>query len=679
MSDLRLRALAEAAGIAAQWTDAAGETHRTPPDVMRTLLAALDLASESPAQIEDSIAALAAEEAAAPLVTGVVGEPTALPGERRGPWRVALEHGGTLAGEAEGRLTLPPIGEPGYHRLECAGGEITLAIAPPACFGLTQTTAGPRAWGLAAQLYGLRRGGDGGLGDLGALARLARGAARRGAAAIAISPLHALFAADPRRYSPYAPSSRLFLNALHADPAILGESALAAAVARSGVHAMARQLEALDLVDWPAASRLRLSLFRALYEGFPGDPEFDRFRAEEGEALESHARFEALHAHLLARDPARWHWRDWPPELRDPRGAGVAQFAEAHAAEVRFHAFLQWIARRSLAAAQEAARGGGAAIGLIADLAVGADGAGSQAWSRQAEILSGVSIGAPPDALGPLGQDWGVAAFSPRGLRRGGHRAFLEMLRAAMRSAGGLRIDHVMGLGRLWLVPQGATPRDGAYLGYALQDQLRLLALESWRHRCIVVGEDLGTVPAGFRELLGEACIMGLRVLWFERDAAGGFVPPARWTRDAVAVTTTHDLPTVAGWWEGRDLAWRARLNLIAEQESAAGLRAARARDRRLLWRALRESGAATGRAPAASRGDLAAHAAAQHVGSAACALALLPLEDALGLTEQPNLPGTVETHPNWRRRLPVDAAGLLDRPAVAARLAAFSRGRRGS
>ncbi len=442
------------------------------------------------------------------------------------------------------------------------------------------------------------------------------------------------------------------------------------------MHAIARQLESLDLIDWPATARLRLSLFRALYEGFAGDPEFDRFRAEKGEALESHARFEALHAEMLARDSARWHWRHWPEELRDPRGPAVARFAEAHAEEVRFHGFLQWIAHRSLAAAQEAARGGGAAVGLIADLAVGADGAGSQAWSRQAEILSGVSIGAPPDALGPLGQDWGVAAFSPRGLRRGGFAAFLEMLRAAMRHAGGLRIDHVMGLGRLWLVPEGGTARDGAYLAYPLQDQLRLLALESWRHRCIVIGEDLGTVPPGFREMLGEACIMGLRVLWFERDGSGNFTPPARWTRDAVAVTTTHDLPTVAGWWEGRDLAWRARLNLIPEQESAAGLRAARARDRRLLWRALRESGAATGRAPAASRGDLAAHAAAQHVGNAACTLALLPLEDALGLAEQPNLPGTVETHPNWRRRLPVDTANLLDRPQVAARVAAFSRGR---
>jgi 4-alpha-glucanotransferase len=425
-------------------------------------------------------------------------------------------------------------------------------------------------------------------------------------------------------------------------------------------------------------ARAKYARFRDLFVQYIDHPGLHEFRNVMGHPLEDHARFEALHAHFLGRDSALWNWRDWPAEYRDPRSAAVQGFARENPREIAFHAFCQWLADESLHAAQRACREAGMPIGLIADLAVGTDAGGSHAWSHQDKILADLSVGAPPDAFSPLGQDWGLTAFSPRELVEHGFVAFIELLRAAMRRAGGVRIDHLMGLARLWLVPRGASPAEGAYLRFPLDDLLRLLALESHRHRCVVIGEDLGTVPHGFHAQIESRGVLGMRVLWFERDGAGAFTPPARWSREAVAMTTTHDLPTVAGWWRGRDIALREELGLFGEPDRAAREHAARAEDRQALWRAFLESGAATGDAPPPDA-DAApvVDSALAHVGGAACALALLPLEDALALEEQPNLPGTVDQHPNWRRRLPSEAGTLLDDPAAARRLEAFAHARR--
>jgi 4-alpha-glucanotransferase len=677
MSDHALHDLAKAAGIAVEWRDVNDKDHTVGPEAMRAILAALDLPAGNEAEIRESRDQLRkAELGLPPLCTALLGRPVllGLPGEPE--FRLRLESGEVREGRAEqrgGLCTLPAVDEPGYHRLQIGGQETILAICPQRGHVVPP---GTRPWGLAAQLYSPRRRGDGGIGDFTGLAQLAVSAARRGADALAISPVHAQFSADPERFSPYAPSSRLFLNVLHADPAALGKQALQAALSEAGLAEEFSRLESLDLVDWPAAARLRLRVFRSIFEGFPGDRAFDRFRSEGGEALESHARFEALHATLYARDPSLWHWKDWPDEFRTPQAPGVAAFAQENAREVEFHAFLQWIADRGLGAAQEAFRNTGAKIGLIADLAVGTDGGGSHGWSRQDQVLSGVGVGAPPDIFSPLGQSWGIAAFSPRGLRQGGYAAFLEMLRAAMRHAGGVRIDHAMGLARLWLVPEGASAADGAYLNFPVQDMLRLVALESHRHKAIVVGEDLGTLPEGFRERLDETGVMGLRVLYFEQAKDRSFTSPAEWSPGAVAVTTTHDLPTVAGWWKGRDIEWRVKLGLLGENADGSEQKAEREGDRAELWKAMCASGAAEGEMPGEEESAVVATAAARHVAMAACALALLPLEDALALEEMPNLPGTTDGHPNWRRRLPGEAATMLDEPETAARLTAFAQAR---
>jgi 4-alpha-glucanotransferase len=602
------------------------------------VLGALGLPAWSPAQIADSTArATATRTALPPLVTAQAGLKVELPVPPN-RYCLTLEDGRIFDGYAEARpdgAAIPPILEPGYHRLELGGGSTIVAVAP-------------------------RRPGDAGIGDFTALAGLAARAARHGAQALAISPVHAQFSADPHRFSPYAPSTRTALNVLH--------------VAPDGGDAA---LESLDLVDWPAASAFRMARFRRMFAAARDDggeaAAFDAFRRAQGERLHHHALFEALHGHFFAGGAGPWHWRDWPEAFRSPDAAGVAAFARDHADEIAFHAWLQFRADLGLAEAQAACRAAGMGIGLISDLAVGTDSGGSQCWSRKRETLIGLSVGAPPDLLQREGQNWGLTAFSPLGLAENGFASYRDMLETALAHAGGMRIDHAMGLNRLWVIPDGASGSEGAYLSFPERDLLRLIALESLRHRAIVLAEDLGTVPDGFQDRLREAAMLGMRVLWFERDGGDHFVNPAHWTPRAAAMTSTHDLPTVAGWWQGRDLDWRARLGHLAQPAEAQG---ARDMDRDRLWAAMQHSGAAQGERPGAHDGEAAADAACAHVGRSACELVMLPVEDALALVEQPNVPGTVDEHPNWRRRLPREVSGLLEEEPTARRLSLLRQGR---
>ena len=676
MTDAELRELAEAAGIATVWRDVRDDEKHVAPATLRAVLDALGLPAER-SEAQALLGRLA--EQLPPLLTITCGPdgcavPGAMPGDR---FRLDFEDGGRVEGKLEmgwaGEARLPALDRAGYHRLEVDGGHATVAAAPPRCFSLDDAGAGRHRgaapWAIAAQIYSLRTADDGGIGDFGGVAALARDAARHGASALAVSPAHALFAADPGKYGPYAPSSRLALNVLHAAPGLV-----------PGLpHLPPPDFDepANGLIDWPAAAARKMARLRALFEAASDHPGFVAFRNEAGPTLEDHARFEALHARMVAADPPRWHWREWPDDLRAPESAGAVRFFRENAAEVAFHAFCQWIADASLGAAQRAAREAGMPIGLIADLAVGTDGGGSHAWARQAEVVSDLSVGAPPDIFSPLGQDWGLTAFSPLAMRATGFGAFRELLTANLRHAGGLRVDHAMGLQRLWVVPKGAGPADGAYLRYPVDDLLRLLALESHRRRAVVIGEDLGTLPEGFHQRVERAGILGMRVLWFEQEKDDSFRAPAEWSREAAAMTTTHDLPTVLGWWRGGDIDWRERLSLFPSHDAAEQERTRREADRERLWAAFRASGAASGGpAPAPGDTDAVLDAALAHTAGAACRLAILPIEDVLGLAEQPNLPGTVDVHPNWQRRLPGDAGTLLDDPRVARRLEAAARAR---
>ena len=448
------------------------------------------------------------------MIVAGVGEQVLIPADHLEPshGRIVFEDGGAqdirLHEHADGFLRADPVHRTGYHRLLIGDAETILAIAPPRCFTAADVSGGAPVWGLTAQIYALRTTGDGGIGTFAGVEALCAAGGLRGADALALSPTHALFSADPNHFSPYSPSTRLFRNPLHADPAgLFGPGRVAAAIAKSGVAQDMAALEALPLVDWPKAAAARMRVYAALYDDFCASdgglgPVFERFRAESGAALTDHARFEALHAHYFTREPSRWDWRSWAPGHRDSRSPAVAEFAAAHARDVRFHEFLQWMADASQASAQAMAREAGMRIGLICDLAVGMNAGGSHGWMRPDDLLVGLNIGAPPDPLAPRGQNWGLTTFAPRALRASGYAPFIQTLRAQFRHAGGVRIDHVMGLARLWLVPEGEDASHGAYMAYPFGDMLKLVCLESQRHRAIVIGEDLGTVPHGFRETL---------------------------------------------------------------------------------------------------------------------------------------------------------------------------------
>lgn len=677
MSDAQLEILAGRAGLAVDWIDANGRAQKVSPAVLRSVLTGLGHPAGTAQEIDASLLQLQEDQQdhrLPPLITADVGVSVDLSRYFEGstPCEIRLEDGATLNLKLDADARLPGMVPVGYQHVSIQDQHFTLAVAPARCYSVADAVDDPtpRAWGLSAQLYALRRPGDGGFGDTQALEELARTAGERGADALAISPIHAMFSSDTGRYSPYSPSSRLFLNSLYAAPGtILGERALRTAIDATGLTNQLRHLEDRPLVDWPVAAEAKQKILRALYDGFnqgehPLHEDFASFRHSSGEALENHCRFEALQAERAARGESL-DWREWPEQWRNPRSPTLARFAEENADEIGFYAFCQWLIARCLERAQSAAKSSGMGIGLIADLAVGADGAGSQAWSRQDELLASLTVGAPPDILNRSGQGWGISAFSPEGLVRNGFRAFIEMLRANFAHAGGLRIDHVMGLQRLWVIPNGAPPTDGAYLYYPVDDLLRLLALESHRHQAIVLGEDLGTVPDGLREKLSARAILGMRVLLFEQDNTH-FKPILDWPDNALATTSTHDLPTLNGWWHGHDIDWNARLNLI-DSHTEMDWRRHREREREGLRHVLnqdpqnfREEHRET---------DQVLDASVRFLGHTRAPLVLLPLEDALGIDEQANLPGTIDTHPNWRRRLPCESQALLDGPDAARRL----------
>ena len=649
MIDAALHRLADAAGLMVDWEDAGGQPQRVAPDNLRTILRGLGLPADSDADCADSQARLTARAGTPPrMIVTDQGRATPIAGAT-GAARLTLADGTVRSIRLDGAV--PAIDRPGYAHLAWGDREVTIAIAPPRCHALP---AGRRHWGTAVQLYALRDAAATAFGDFGTLARFATAAAAHGADAVAISPVHALFGADPARFSPYSPSSRRYLNPLYADPRLLG------------MRSPAEPGPAL--IDWPVAAPAKQAQLRLAHSALRGAAAagFAAYAQAADADLRAHALFEALHAHFFQLSGAAG-WQDWPAAYHDPAGAAADAFAAAHADELRYHLFLQWLSERSLQSARAAADTAGMAIGLIADVAVGLDPGGSHAWSRRDDLMMDLRIGAPPDAYQAAGQNWGITSFSPTGLHDSGYAPFIAMLRTAMASAGGVRIDHALGLRRLWVVPQGGSPLDGAYLRYLEADLLRLIALESHLARSIVIGEDLGVVPPGFRDAIADHGVLGMRVLPFERDAAGAFTPPASWGRQAVAMTSTHDMTPISGWWTGTDIGWQARIDPampVAEEQ------ARRAGDREMLWDACIASGVATGPCPAVDDPAPALDAAIAHSAAASCDLLIVPAEDLFGLDQAPNLPGTIDTHPNWRRRLPDTGDALFATPAVRDRAA---------
>ncbi len=710
----RLLRLAGLCGIEAEYQDVWGETRRVPKATLRALLKAMGIAVATDAAVG---AALAEREGRARcrLTPAVVVArerqpelwvPVCLPKAAAGQaFRCTLreeggrEHAFSFCGaglpaeeeyEVGGnpyvryRLSLPIRPPLGYHRLEvrAEGGDrsaITqFVLTPETCYLPEAVRADKRVWGPAIQLYALRSRRNWGVGDFGDVHSLVDCCVGMGADIVGLSPLHALFPHNPSHASPYGPSSRLFLNVLYLDVEAVPEFAecdAAAQLVRSREFQQHLQvLRNQELVDWPGVAAAKLRVLEILYRCFrdrqlsadlPRGRTFRAYQAEGGTPLHQHAVFDALQEHLHRDDPRIWGWPAWPEEFRDPGAPAVSQFAAIHCERVEFYQYLQWLVDGQLAAVGGRSMEHGLGVGLYFDLALSVDPGGSEAWSHQGLYAPDVTIGAPPDGFNLNGQNWGLLAPTPERLVESAYQPFIRILRRNMRQAGAIRLDHVMSLMRLFWIPAGASPADGAYVRYPLRDLLGILALESQRSRCLVVGEDLGTVPDTLRETLAAAGVLSCRVLYFEKNPSGRYKPPGDYPPEALVAVTTHDLPTLAGFWQGRDLAIRRELGLFPTEEVREQQILSRATDRAALLLALEREGLlpdGMSADPASLPEMTPALVRAVHlfIARSPAKILTVQLENVLGQARQANLPGTSDEYPNWRGKLDIYLEDLL-------------------
>ena len=523
-----------------------------------------------------------------------------------GPAILVLEDGSEI-GVAD---TLPPDLPIGYHSLRSRGGQRALIVHPGRC----HEALGPRRWGLAVQLYAARSRASWGMGDLADLRRLAcwtRDAL--GGRFLLVNPLAATTTIGSACASPYSPATRRFRNPIY----LRVEDVPGAERLGADLDALAARGRALDqerAIDRDAVWSLKRTALEHIWPHVREDADFAAWHAAQGDDLRDFAAWSAL---VEEHGP---RWRDWPAEYRHPGSSAVARYRRDRDDRARFHAWLQWLVTRQFdAAARE--------LPLVNDLPIGFDPDGMDAWQWQDLLALGARIGAPPDAFNQRGQDWGLPPFVPWRLRAAEYRPFIATIAAMLRSAGGLRVDHVMGLFRLWWVPPGASPRDGAYVRYPADDLLAILAIESHRAGATVVGEDLGTVEDDARRTLAQWNVLSYRLLWFEES------DPSTWPAASLAAVTTHDLPTVAGLWDGSDLASQRRLGLAPNDASTRAIR-----------ERLRTTASLADDAPA----EEAILAAYRTVAGAPSRLVTVTLEDAVGEAERPNMPGADGRRPNW-------------------------------
>jgi 4-alpha-glucanotransferase len=700
-----LHRLAELNGIAREYRDIWGALHRISDDTLRVLLSTMGINAATDEAVEKALvettrlrwqrvidAATVIREGTTPL-TVTLRLPSRLD-EAALRWQIAAEDGHETSANFDPaalprreamafsdvayvarELALAVALGCGYHRLfifegDTAVGEGLLIVSPSRCYVPSELAGDGRAWGVAAQLYGLRSARNWGSGDFSDLRVLVERCARGGASVIGVNPLHARAANNPAEASPYAASSRLFLDPQYLDVEAVADfeecDEVRALVGTPQFQATLRALRDSELIDRAGAAAARSRVLEMLYASFrlrhlaigtARADAFRRFRAEGGEGLRRYALFEALQEHFDRADSSGGGWPAWPERYRDPASPAVAQYFAEHTERVEFFAYLQWQADLQLAAACGRASVPALSVGLYRDLAVSVDRGGAEAWSYQHCYALGASVGAPPDDFNLFGQDWGIAPWIPSRLADAAYEPFIAILRANMRYAGALRIDHVMGLTRLFWIPVGGVPADGGYVGYPLHALLGIVALESQRNRCLIIGEDLGTVPDDVRIALNDAGVLSYDVFYFERRSSGEFKSPSEYAQQAIAVASTHDLPTLAGWWEGRDLALRDALGLFPTEAEHDRQLAARAQDRAQLLVALdnaklKPEGMSLDPSRVPAMTPELARAVHVYLARTPAKLTAAQLEDVVGMLDQTNLPGTTTEHPNWRRKL---------------------------
>ncbi len=650
-----LQSLADRHGILRSFRDLSGVDRPTTPDTIKALLRANGLELDNDPMIVEAAEALRAAARAKrypPEKICLTGRPVAIDLFETCVWRLEVEGEQRREGKAADRLVLEPL-PAGLHHLELKTGDatevITLIAAPATAPSIIDLTGQGKLWGITAALYGLQSVRNCGLGDYEDLARLAESTAKTGAGFLGLNPIHALGWNDQKTISPYSPTHRGFLNPMHiaADriPGLQG-SRKAAALISSRIA----QKTSETFIDYAGFRAEFTGLLESLFEVFQSDAtqaarsDFAGFQNTGGDQLADFTLFEAL-SERYGTD-----WRNWPPKLRSPAKARATGADRQIAFRMAFHAWLQWVAATQVSDAHSRAKASGSALGLYLDQAVGARRGGAEAWCESASIATGVSVGAPPDHLNPGGQNWDLAAYSPAKLQATDYRSFRQVLRATMRHAGMIRIDHVLGLNRSFWIPDDGTP--GGYIGQPLQSLLALIAIEATDAQTAVIGEDLGLVPAGFRDMTRARGLYGYSVFQYEKDREGAFRNPNDLRAESLACFSTHDTPTVNGFGESRDIDWWVNLGwCMPDNERKA--RHTRQKDVDALM--------ALGDKP-----DLFTNIHSALAGSPAKLLSI-QLDDLTGQVEAQNLPGTIDEHPNWRRATTVPVDDIAKLPSLLA------------
>ncbi|TKS61286.1 MAG: 4-alpha-glucanotransferase [Nitrospira sp.] len=724
-----LRLLAERAGIVAEYYDIAGTRHVTTDDTRRAILAAMNFrAADRPGLIEEltawdnrpwvqgcdpvRIVRLGQDPGAWSLHVPCESPDDALVQVH---WLIYTENGEKRYEREEGpglivadtrviserrfiRLTfaLPQDLLLGYYEVKaCAQGgrasaeaKFRLIVAPDRCYIPDVLQQGARLWGVALQLYSLRSDRNWGIGDFQDLATVVEWAGKQGATVIGLNPLHALKNSKPYHISPYSPTSRLFLNELYIDVEQVGECKTAPEVQKRLADSSFRaQLEAArksELVDYNAVASAKRAVLDLCYRAFLRDnfegtePElkpktargwfFYNYVQQEGEPLVQYALFQALEDERQFVQSRSVIWSNWPEQYRTPTSDALGEFKRRHMKKVRYFQYLQWLAAEQLGALVKKTDQAGMPIGLYHDLALGSDRYGADGWRFQEVLALKADCGAPPDALGPEGQNWGFSPADPIRLRASGYQYFIELLRNNLRYGGAIRIDHVMALFRLFWIPRGLPASKGTYVHYPAEELLAILALESMRAKTLVIGEDLGTVPDWVRDRLGAAGVLSYRVLYFERTGSGAWKPPGSYPAQSLAVVTTHDLPTLSGYWESADIETRAKLGLFSSEEARITMLAERQMEKTWMLAALKSEGllppgVLDDPAQTPSMTTELAEAIHQYLARTPAWMVLANVEDVIGMRAQTNVPGTVDEYPNWCRKLSVTVDELVRDP----------------
>ncbi|MBA5865084.1 MAG: 4-alpha-glucanotransferase [Nitrospira sp. CR1.3] len=564
-------------------------------------------------------------------------------------------------------------------------GTMRLIVAPQQCYLPPSLAAHQRLWGLGLQLYSLSSDRNWGCGDFTDLGRVVEWAGKSlGAGLVGLNPLHALRNTAPHHVSPYSPVNRLFLNELYIDLERLPEF-FASPDAQRQFHAPEFQAKLKTLresrrVDYDAIAAAKRAMLDLAYRQFlkehytGAEPDLEpktaraklleRFIQAEGEPLELYATFQTLEEERRLIQPKATTWRDWPAQFQSP-GPPVREYAKRHRKRVRFFQYIQWIASEQFGENRRLAEQAGMPIGLYNDLALGAERNGAESWMYQSMLALDADCGAPPDSLGPEGQNWGLPPVNPLALRAGGYELIIRLLRNNLRLGGAIRLDHVMALCRLFWIPRGRPAAEGTYVHYPFEDLLAIVALESVRSKTLVIGEDLGTVPDWVREQLAKARVLSYRVFYFERRGDGACKAPHEYPEQSLAVVTTHDLPTLTGFWSGEDLQVRAGLGAFRDDAARRQAWDERRRDKERMLEALKQEGLLPEGVqldPASVPTMTPALCRAIHVylARSSSAVVLANLEDGLEELSQTNLPGTIDAHPNWSRKYAVSVDAVL-------------------